>query len=152
MLLDLNFADIPEDTSGPLPIGPMVMKITEANFQPAKSSDKSPSIKLKLMPHVAPGSALETKWINHWISLSPKDYPRQQMKTFFEAVFQQPLNTALQIELADLVGRTVIAELDTEDTNWQKKDKEGNPVGEPKLRTFNKVVGFNPHVMTSSLQ
>lgn len=142
--INLNFAGIPDDTSGPLPEGPTVVRILEAELYPAKSADKSPSIKLKL----GMADPSNTRTLNTWVSLSQKDYPRQQMKKFFESVYQVPLNSEVEIKLQELVGQTVIAIIGLDKSvDWQKKDENGNPVGEPTKRDFNKVTGWLPYVV-----
>lgn len=143
MELNLDFGDLPENSNGPLPDGPTVMKIVEVTQLPAKSADKHPSLQITLSPNVPPSSPLEGKKIMTWLSFSPKDYPRQLMKAFFEAVYQVPVAT-LNIRTEDMAGRTVVAVLDHEEKKYTPK--RGPNAGKEVVGIFNNVKSFLPDV------
>lgn len=154
-IIDLNFADVPPDTSGPFPEGPLVMRITDAVVNPAKSADKFPSIKLTLMPYVAPGDPIATKKLNTWLSTSTKDFPRQQLKQAFEAIFQAPFETQMQgFNVKQLIDRTVVAVIGIDrGVDYQPRNPDGSAKGDLVKRDFNNVKGFMPHVIqTNAIQ
>lgn len=123
MKINLNFADIPESTFGPLPVGQMSMRVTAVTYLPARNKngkDMSPGLNVELKPNVSPNSPIVDKKVFTHISFSPKALWKAQ--EFFEAVYQRPFDTDnIELDVDDLLGKVLICELSQASNSYVNK-------------------------------
>jgi hypothetical protein len=144
MKLNLNFGDVIETESTPLEAGMHAMRIISAEFCNRSSPDKNDYVKIVVSPYVNPADSNATRKITSIFTMSPKNYPRLLFKTFLEAVFNTQVET-LELDLNDLVNRTVKCDVAIEENSWVDKNS-----GQSVTRDVNKIKGWYPEVSTGA--